>query len=73
MGDHEALGRDELVGIVRQLQEAKGTEQEQDRLLEVLLANVPDPNVSDLIYWPVSTLTPEEIVDRALAYRPFTL
>lgn len=34
---------------------------------------MPDPNVSDLIYWPVSTLTPEEIVDRALAYRTFTL
>ncbi|MDA3647538.1 hypothetical protein LZ318_34290 [Saccharopolyspora indica] len=73
MGDLEALDREELVQIVRRLQEAEGSEREQERLLEVLQANVPDPHVSDLIYWPMSTLAPEEIVDRALAYKPFTL
>jgi hypothetical protein len=73
MGDHEALSRAELIDVTRRLQAAEGSEPEQERLLELLLASVPDPHVADLIYWPPSPLTPEEIVDRALAYKPFML
>jgi hypothetical protein len=46
--------------------------------LELHQANVPDPDVSDLIFWPnvyfkdenAPDLTPEQIVDIALSYRP---
>lgn len=72
MADLTGRSRAELVDIVRRLQSATGTEDEQDQLLEVLRANVPDPRVSDLIFWPPSELSPDEIIDHALAYRPFT-
>ena len=39
--------------------------------MDILKQNVPDPDVSDLIYW--NDLTPEEIVDRALRYKPIQL
>ena len=68
------LTRDELIEIVRKLQQCEGTEQEQNELLALLDANVPYPAVSDLIYgWGFdvveSELTPEEVVDIALAYK----
>jgi len=73
MADLTGPRRAELVDIVRRLQAATGTEDEHDQLLGVLRANVPDPRVSDLIYWPPSVLSPDEIIVRALAYRPFAL
>ncbi|MFW0788926.1 hypothetical protein [Gordonia sp. CPCC 205333] len=42
-----------------------------DRWLDELQAAVPDPNVSDLIFW--DDLSPVEIVDRALAYEVLAL
>lgn len=73
MADLTARSRAELVDIVRRLQAATGTEDEQDKLLDVLRANVPDPRISDLIFWPPSELAPDEVIDCALAYRPFAL
>ena len=63
------MERDELVNLVRRLAAADGTEEEQDALLELLEQNVPHPEVADLIYYPPggNELSPEEIVDRALA------
>lgn len=43
----------------------------QSFYLELLEAQVAMPDVSDLIFW--DDLEPEEIVDRALAYRPIVL
>ncbi len=43
----------------------------QSFYLELLEAQVAMPEVSDLIFW--DDLEPEEIVDRALAYRPIAL
>ena len=44
---------------------------EIDELLNILKKNVPDPAVSDLIYW--DDLSPEEIIDKALSYKPIQL
>ncbi|MEZ0300213.1 MAG: bacteriocin immunity protein [Candidatus Methylacidiphilales bacterium] len=51
------------------------TEEQQDELLNTLQANVIDPEVSDLIYYPPGgiELTPEQIVDKALAYKRIML
>ena len=65
--------REGLIRMVRQLAEARLTEEEEDRLLEELRASVPHPRVSDLIFHADPPLTAEEVVDRALAHRPIEL
>ena len=66
------MERRELIDIVRELYNSEGkTEVEENSLLDLLEKNVPHPEVSDLIYW--HDLTPEEVVDRALAYKPLQL
>ena len=63
--------RDELIAVVRRIQSRDyGTEADGDRLLEQLKQSVPDPAVSDLIFWHNPVLSAEEIVDRAMAYEP---
>lgn len=64
------ITRDELVEIVRRVRDAGP---ESDFYLLLLQANVPAPRVSDLIYYPPAVLDAEEIVERALAYRPMEL
>ncbi|MER5501862.1 hypothetical protein ABT096_32310 [Streptomyces sp. NPDC002561] len=59
--------------LVVEIMEARGTEEEIDRALDRLRAQVPDPNVSDLIYWSDPPLSPEQVVEAALAYRPISL
>jgi hypothetical protein len=52
------------------------TEEEQDAAIELLEANVPDPNVMDYIFWhePIDKVVdPCEVVDRAMAYKPIRL
>jgi hypothetical protein len=60
-----------LVEAVRRIMEVDGDAGELDELLDVVQANVPHPAVEDLIYWPPDgkDLTPEEVVEQALAYR----
>ena len=57
--------------MVRRIQAGDyATEADGDRLLDEVKQSVPDPEVSDLIYWRTPALTAEEIVDRAMAYAP---
>lgn len=42
-------------------------------MLEVVERNVPHPEVSNLIYWNEKDLSPEQIIDIALAYKPMQL
>lgn len=70
--------RQELVRLVTYLRSAEGTEDEQDAALAALEAQVPHPRVSSLIFWPNHEgldreLTPDEVVDLALAYRAIEL
>ncbi len=69
----EKLSRDELVQLVNKIANVDGTEEEIDQMLATLEANVIDPNVSDLMFYSDEELSPEEIVDRALAYKPTLL
>lgn len=41
--------------------------------METLQANVSHPEVSDLLFYPDREMTAEEIVERALAYKPIRL
>jgi hypothetical protein len=57
---------------------AEGMESGQDAALRELEARVPHPRVSSLIFWPNHQgfgreLTPDDVVDLALAYRQIEL
>lgn len=67
------LTREELINLVNRIIECEGTEEEIDEMIEVIERNVPHPEVSDLIYWNDEELTPEQIVDIALGYKPIQL
>ncbi|MGG3519757.1 hypothetical protein COM13_21745 [Bacillus pseudomycoides] len=67
------ITREELISLVSKLVECEGTEKEIDEMIEVVERNVPHPEVSDLLYWNDEELTPEQIVDIALAYKPIQL
>jgi hypothetical protein len=65
--------REELIHMVQQLIDADLPEDEEDRIVEELKLSVLHPRVTDLIYYNTPKLTAEEVVDRALAYRPIEL
>ncbi len=68
--------RPELVELVRRIMDGEGsTEVEADALIDLFQASVPHPAASDLIFYPPGgrSLTPEEVVDAALDYRPIAL
>ncbi|MDJ1476897.1 bacteriocin immunity protein [Bacillus sp. LS15-K4] len=67
------LTRRELIILVGKIVECKGTEEEIDEMLETVVRSVPHPEVSDLIYWNEKDLSPEQIVDIVLAYKPIQL
>lgn len=70
------IRRAELVELARRVMEADGAEHEIDFWVEMLAVNIPDSQVSDLIYWPgeyfgdrdnTRDLTPEQVIDIAQA------
>jgi hypothetical protein len=68
------LSKPELVALVQRIMDCEGTEDEVRGMVRLLEANVPDPDVSDLIYRPRDgEPTAEEVVERALAYHPILL
>ena len=69
------MNRDELLSIVRKLKSGDyASDAERTRLVSVFERNVPHPNASDLIFFPMKDgTTPEQIVDEALSYRPIGL
>jgi hypothetical protein len=63
------MTRKELIQLVEQILDVeKYSEKQLDDMLELLHRNVPHPAVANLIYY--DDLSPEEIVDRALNYKP---
>lgn len=67
------LTREELINLVNRIVECEGSEEEIDEMIEGVKRNVPHPEISDLIYWNDEELTPEQIVDKALEYKPIQL
>ncbi|MDR2949363.1 MAG: bacteriocin immunity protein [Prevotella sp.] len=66
------MTRKELIQLVEEILDVEKYSEEQiDHMLEVLHRNVPHPAVTDLIYW--DDLTPEEIIDKALDYKPIQI
>jgi hypothetical protein len=67
------LTREELVDRVRRIIEMRGTDEELEALAKEVNANVAHPDIIDLIYDDEQTMTPEEIVNRALSYKPHAI
>lgn len=66
------MTRKELIQLVEQILDVeKYTEDQLNEMLELLHRNVPHPTISDLIYY--ENLSSEEIVDKALNYKPIQL
>ncbi|NEC17478.1 e9imm peptide [Streptomyces parvus] len=76
-GTDGRMSRGEALALVRRLLDDTGDtgEAEADEILDALERGLGCPHISDYVYWPLpgSDPTPEEIVDRALAYRPIAL
>lgn len=75
---NKKLSREELVRLVELLITGIGTEAQQENWLRQVEQSVPDPEVSNLIYWsdasgPGHAITAVEIVDAALSYKPILL
>lgn len=65
------MERAQLLTLLKRLMQDRLPEEEQDALLELLTRETGHPNLSDLIYF--ENLSPEEVLERALAYRPIEL
>ncbi len=64
------MSREELINLVRKIQSGDGTEEELDKIDNILVQNLSDPNISDYIFSKeYEHLTAEEIVEKALLYR----
>ncbi|PSV98000.1 hypothetical protein [Photobacterium lipolyticum] len=60
-----------LIELVQQLMDCSGSEEELDEILVKVKSMVVDPYISDYIYW--SDLSAEEVVEKALSYKPICL
>ena len=69
------MTREELIDLVDKLRSGDGSEAQEDQWLKDLNDAVPDPRVSDYIFWDRADppLTSAQIVDRALSYRAIEL
>lgn len=73
MGENmELWSREQIIYLINQILDVENhTEEEINRLVEKLESGVIDPNISDYIFW--DDLTPEQIADKALSYKPICL
>lgn len=65
------MTREELILLVDKIMKCQGSEKEIDEMMELLEKNVIDPEVSNYIFYEENTL--EEVIDKALAYKPIIL
>ncbi|MRH91996.1 hypothetical protein GFY24_31935 [Nocardia sp. SYP-A9097] len=69
------LDREQLIELVARIASAEGSDEQLNEWLTQLQDSVADPHISNHIFWDFSDppLTPEQIVDKALAYQPIAL
>lgn len=65
------MSREELIELVKKIMKCEGTEEEVDNMIDILEKNVIDPEVTNYIFYEENT--PEEVVDKALEYKPIIL
>lgn len=65
------MSKEELVKLVEAIMKCEGSEKEQDAMLELLEKNVLDTQITNYIFYENNT--PEEVVEKALAFKPIAL
>lgn len=66
------LSKDEIVDLINEITNCGNrSEEEVDALIEKLEQGVLDPQISDYIFW--DDISPEEIADKVLGYKPIEL
>jgi hypothetical protein len=61
--------REELIELVRKIQNQQGTEEECFAWMKIVENHVPDPYVSDLMFFSQPSLSPEEVIERAFEFQ----
>lgn len=68
----ELWSKEQIIDLINQILDVENhTEEEINRLVDKLKSGMIDPNISDYIFW--DELTPEQIADKALSYKPICL
>lgn len=68
------MTREEAIPLAERLMNPETPEEESSQILATLERGLACPHISDYICWdPDPKLTPEKVVDRALAYKPIVL
>lgn len=68
------LSKEELIELVRKIRNVEyDSEIEHSKAIVLFEDNVPDPSGANLIYHHKPRLTDEEVVEKALAYKPIIL
>ena len=74
------LTREEIISLVDEIKrllesdlDGEEFDRRLERLDETLEAGVVDPSILSYVYNEIPSLTPEQIADRALAYKPIVL
>lgn len=78
------MTREELIELARKIVNHQGTEEEVEEMFDIFSKNVPHPSGAHLFYYPenydkrkhnISEYSPtiEEVVDKALGYKPIIL
>lgn len=62
------LSKTELIELVKKMYDPELSDEKISEYIDILEKNVPHPAPSDLIFWNDEDLSPEEVVERALAY-----
>ncbi len=62
------MTKEKLIELVKSIQKCEGTEEEMNTNFELLEQNIIDPEVSNYIFW--EDLSAEEVVEKALKYKP---
>jgi hypothetical protein len=69
------MTRGKLIELIKQIRDHQGSEEEASELMDLLHRSTAHPVPSDLIFWPPNNqeLTPEQIADEMLNYKPIVL
>ena len=74
------LTRDEIIALIEEIKrlnrsslEGSEFEKKSEKLHNALIKGVLDPSITSYLYREMPELTPEQIADRALAYKPIVL
>lgn len=68
------MSREEAIPLVQRLMSPETPEEQFSEILAILERGLACPHISDYIFWHSDPeLTPEKVVDKALAYKPIAL